>query len=160
MGWTKQQLIDQAFDAIGLSSYEFNLTSDQYQSALRMLDSMMAVWNSRGIFLGYRGSFSVDDSSLSSDSGIPDHAIEGVYSNLSLRIATSYGKTVSQETKNIADSSYKTLLSISARPLPMSLPGTMPSGAGNKTWRFANDPFIRGPGQLIAADDSGVLNLG
>ena len=42
MGWTKRQLVDDAFGTIGLSGYVFNLSPDQKQAALRKLDAMRA----------------------------------------------------------------------------------------------------------------------
>jgi hypothetical protein len=71
MGWSKQDLIDQAFQQIGLAGYVFDLSPEQLQSALKTLDTMMATWNGRGIRLGYpipstaNGSKGDDDSSLS-----------------------------------------------------------------------------------------------
>ena len=34
-GWTKEQVIDQAFDALGLGRYKFDLPVELQQSALR-----------------------------------------------------------------------------------------------------------------------------
>ena len=43
MGWTKQQLVEQAFEEIGMANYVFDLQVEQLQSAMYQLDAMMAV---------------------------------------------------------------------------------------------------------------------
>src|SRR5210317_102184 len=126
MSWTKQQLIEQAFSEIGLAPYVFDASAEQYQDALRMMDAMLSKWDGRGIRLRYPVSLSPDDSSLSSKSNVPDWATEAIYTNLALKLAPSYGKVASSDTKQSAKSSYQLLLSRVASPGQMQLPGTMP----------------------------------
>lgn len=74
MGWTKRQLITQAFEEIGLAAYVFDLTPEQLQSALRRMDAMVAGWNSNGVRIGYPLPSSPDSSNIDADSGVPDFA--------------------------------------------------------------------------------------
>lgn len=131
MGWTKQQLIDQAFSEIGFGP-DFNVTPDDAESALRRLDMMMAEWNGKGIRVGYNLVSTPDDSDIDSDSGVPDVAVEAIYMNLAIRLAPGYGKTLSQDTRITAKQGYNTLLSRSVYPTPQPMPATMPRGAGNR----------------------------
>jgi hypothetical protein len=145
MGWTKRQFVTQAFEEIGLASYVFDLTPEQLQSALQRLDTMMAAWNALGIRLAYPLPSNPQDSDLDEQTNVPDSSIEAIYTNLAIKLAPSYGKQVMPDTKTTAKESYNTLLSIAAMPNQQQMPGSMPSGAGNKPWRVYDNPFLRQP---------------
>lgn len=141
MAWTKRQLVEQAFDEIGLASYVFDISPEQMNSSLRKMDSMMAVWDSLGIRIGYTLPADAEGSDLDDDSGLQVSANQAVYTNLAILIAPSVGKVVSNETKIAASRSYAALLSLAAMPQPQQLP-VMPRGAGNKPIlrRFTPEP--------------------
>lgn len=147
MGWSKRQFIEQAFEEIGLASYVFDLTPDQMQSALRRLDSMMANWNAKGIRVGWATPSNPTVSDLESDTRVSDIANEAIYLNLGIRLAPSFGKTISTETKLAADEAYSSLLNLTSNLVPeRQLPNTMPKGAGTKPWRRLNGgQFITTP---------------
>lgn len=159
MSWTKQQLIEQAFSEIGLAPYVFDASAEQYQDALRLLDSMMSQWDGKGIRLRYPVSLSPSDSVLSDASNIPDWAVEAVYTNLAIKLAPSYGKVVSPETRQTAKKSYDLLLLRMVKPNQMQLPGTMPAGAGNKIWRLTNDPFLKTPKEGVTLSQDSKLQI-
>lgn len=158
MGWTKRQFVTQAFEEIGLAAYVFDLTPEQLQSALVRLDSMMASWNAKGIRLGYPVPLSPQDSDLDEETGVPDAANEAIYLNLGIRIAPGFGKTVAPDTKSSAKLAYDTLLAKAAMPVEQQLPGTVPSGAGNKPWRIDN-PFLRQPVDPLLAGEDGPIEF-
>lgn len=156
MGWTKRQFVLQAFEEIGLASYVYDLTPEQLNSALFKLDAMMGTWNGKGIRIGYPLPTSPNNSTLDTQTNVPDSANEAIYTNLATRIAGGYGKTVSADTKATARAGYEVLLSRAAMPMEMQMPGTMPSGAGNKPWATDN-PFLDPPGDpLLAGQDSAI----
>ena len=159
MGWTKRQFVTQAFEEIGLASYVFDLTPDQLQSALRRLDTMIAAWNALGIRIGYPLPSSPNDSDLDEQTNVPDASTEAIYTNLAIKLAPSYGKQVMPDTKATAKESYNTLLSRAAMPMEQQLPGTMPSGAGNKPWRNAETPFVRRPVPPVLAGGDGEIEF-
>jgi hypothetical protein len=159
MGWTKRQFVTQAFEEIGLAAYVFDLTPEQLQSALNRLDSMMASWNAKGIRLGYPIPASPQDSDLDEATNVPDSANEAVYLNLGIRIAPGFGKAVAMETKASAKAAYDTLMSLAAMPPEQQMPGTMPSGAGNKPWRVYDDPFLRKPVDPLLAGNDGPIEF-
>lgn len=157
MSWSKRQFVVQAFGEVGLASYVFDLQPEQLQSALRQMDSMMASWNAKGIRVGYPVPTSPENSDIDQETNVPDAANEAIYQNLALRIAPGYGKSVAQDLKIFAKQNYDTLLSRAAMPAEMQLPNTLPAGAGNKTWRNEDDPFIRPPvDSLLAGQDSAI----
>lgn len=160
MGWTKRQFIEQAFEEIGLAAYVFDLTPEQLQSALRRMDSMVAGWNANGVRIGYPLPASPDDSELDQDSGVPDFANEAIYLGLAVRIAGSFGKVISPETKAFADMAYSNMANQVAIPTPeRQLPKTMPRGQGTKPWRNFNNPFIVPPDPEVLAGSDGPIDL-
>ena len=92
---------------------------------------MMAEWSSRGILLAYPIS-KEEDSLPDDDSLVPDWTWEAIATNLAIRIAPSYGKTVSPETKTTAKRGYTTICSVFSKPKEMQF-GSIPKGAGYKS---------------------------
>lgn len=156
MSWTKRQFVVQAFEEIGYASYVYDLESEQLESAMRRLDAMMATWNGKGISIGYPLPSSPELSDLDEETEVPDAANEAIYLNLAIRIAPTVGKTVSIETKTSAKAAYTQLLSHVVKPHEQQLPNTMPSGAGNKKYRY-DQPFINPPSDdILAGPDNEV----
>jgi len=160
MAYTKRDIVEQAFEEIGLASYVFDLQPQQLDSALRRLDSMMATWNAKGIRLGYPLPSSPADSDLDQEIGVPDSAIEAMYLNLAIRISAGFGKTVSPDTRSSAKRAYNEVVANSALPVEMQLGNeTIPAGAGNKGWRYYNNPFLREPQDPLTVGSDGILDL-
>lgn len=134
MSYTKGELISMALEEIGIASYEFDISPEQQQSALRRLDAMIAEWNQRGILLGYPIA-KQSEASVDEDSNIPDWAWTAVATNLGKQLAPSYGKQISPETRILAKKTYDTLLAHFAQPKEAQF-NSMPKGAGYKTTEF------------------------
>jgi len=154
VGYSKRQFIEAAFEEIGLANYVFDLQPEQLQGALRRLDAMMAEWNAKGLRLGYSMPSSPQDSDLDTQTFAPDSAWEAITTNLAVRIAPGFGKTVSPDTKMVAKNAYNTLLQRATFPLEQQLPSTMPLGAGNKPWRW-DTPFVPIPADPLDAGPDG-----
>lgn len=160
MAFTKRDIVNQAFGEIGMADYVFDLQPQQLDSALRQLDMMMATWNGKGIRVGYPLPSSPGGSDLDEVTGVTDMALEAMYLNLAIRVSSGYGKTVSPETKAAAKFSYNQLLGKSALPIEMQIGNqTVPSGAGNKGWRYYNDPYLRQPTDPLTVGSDGILDL-
>ena len=153
MSYSKRQLVRSALVEIGLAEYVFDMLPEQTEEALRRLDSMLAEWNGRGIRLAYPVPSNPENSDMDQDSGIPDMAWEAVITNLAIRIAPSFGKAVSAETKATARHALNTILAVAAMPTEVRLP-SMPAGAGNKS---VDDPFLsEGTNDVISHPDDSV----
>lgn len=158
MGYSKRQFVAAAFEEIGLASYVFDLTPEQLQSAVRRLDAMMATWNAKGIRLGYPLPNSPQDSDLNEPSNVPDSAYEAIITNLGVKIAPSYGRTPTNDTKITAKQAYDTLLARATAPIEQQFPSTMPIGSGNKSWRWSN-PFVPRPVDPVLAGSDGLIDF-
>jgi hypothetical protein len=135
MGWTKQQLIEQAFGELALAGYVFDLDADTLESALRNLDTMMAEWSGLGISIGYLLPATPDDSNIGDDAGIPNESVRAVYSNLAVQLAAGRGKALTPQTMATAQRGYNTLLGAAVSPTSGQCSGLPRIGAGNKPWR-------------------------
>jgi hypothetical protein len=158
MGYSKRQFCEAAFEEIGIASYVFDLSPEALESCMRRLDAMMAEWNAKGIRLGYPIPGSPDESDLDEPTGVPDSANEAIITSLGVRIAPSYGKAVSPDTKLTAKAGYNTLLARATYPPEMQLPSTMPLGAGNKPG-WVHGPFVDAPETTIDAGSDNSLTF-
>lgn len=134
MAWTKRQIIEQAFSEIGKGEYEFDLQPDVLQSALRQLDALMATYGGTlGAKVGFSGGDGMGD--VGEVAGVPDWAVEALYLNLAIRLAPSFGKTVSPHTLSSAKLAYDGMLMRTVQPRPRVLTGY--AGGGS---RFSTIP--------------------
>lgn len=130
--WTKKQIIEQAFEEIGLASYIFDITADQLESALRRLDLMVASWQARNIQIGYPLPASPGNSNIDEEIQTSLNNNEALVLNLAVRLAPAYGKSVSPDTKATAKLLYDQLLIEAAMPFEQQFVRTLPLGAGYK----------------------------
>ncbi len=140
MSWTKKQIIEQAFAEIGIASYTFDTTADERENSLRILDTMMAQWTTRGIVFDpiYPATVNPGEGDIDDETNAPNDAVSAMYTNLALRVAPGFGKTPSNKTVKDAASGYSLLAQ--AIPIPTIQMVGMIAGAGRKTPIY---PFIR-----------------
>lgn len=157
--WTKRQIVNEAYGELALQGYEFDISPEEVQTALRRLDTMMATWEGRGIRVGYAFPANPDDSDPDTPSGLPDGAVETVYLNLAIRQAAGNGKQLSPLTARNASDGLTNLLTVAAMPPQQQLPSTLPRGAGNRCWS-ADNPFFRRPlHDPLPVDCAGDMNI-
>ena len=160
MAYSKQWFIDNAFESIGMASYAFDIQPEQYQAALRRLDSQMATWDGNGIRLGWSIPEAENESALTDMVDVPYQAREAIYLQLGLKISPLFGKMCSPEFKAAADQAFDALLQFTAWPIPMQFPNSLPSGAGNKPWRNVANPFLGPPIDPVVGGGEGPIDFG
>lgn len=155
MSWTKRQLIGKAYETLGYSDYVFDLEPERLESARATLDAMMAMWNGRGVQLGYPISDSPADGDLDTDSRVPDKALEAVYYNLAVRLAPSVGKELPAHVLTAAHNGFRSALLATTEYQPKQRDSRLPAGAGyRRTKKYIDD---RTPEQLDAGDDGPLV---
>ena len=153
MSWTKRQIIEQAFEEIGLASYIFDMTPDQFQSALRRLDLMVSSWLAKNIRISFPVPTSPQNSEIDQEIDTPIQVNEALILNLAVRLAPAYGKALAPETKIQAKLLYDQLLVEAAAPIEQQYVKTLPLGAGYKRTErvFVDYPNLN----PIAVEDNG-----
>lgn len=159
MAWTKRQIVEHALDEIGIASYNFDYQPEELQTAMQRLDLMMATWNAKGIRVSYNMPSSAISGLLDDDSGLPDSAIEAVVLNLACRIAPSYGKQISQDTRKDAKSAYNAMIGKNISIPQVQLPGDIPAGAGNNHGYGIYNRYLRQPVDNLQAGSDSDLEL-
>lgn len=160
MALKKRNAIVRALSSIGVHGYEFDVSPEEDEELLQVLDGMMAQWDGLGIKLGYPIPSDTDESDLDQDLGIPLSAYQTVYLNLGILAAPGYGKAVAPETKKAAADGYSVLLIAAATPRRQELPDTLPRGAGNRTPWGLNRRFFPVPQKPpTSLDQGGDLEL-
>lgn len=155
--YTKGQLVQEAFTEIGLAAYDFDLTSDEVQTAIRRLDAMAANWEGRGWTFGYNLPSEFDGSDPSNPSGIADTDALLFALNLAVAIAPAYGKTPSIETKVAARQAIENIRSRFVKPAEVQYRNTMPRGAGNRRGWVAVQNFYPVPDTgPVSVDEAGM----
>jgi hypothetical protein len=131
---TKQQVLEMAFEEIGLAGYEFDATAEEQASALRRLDALMAQWAGPGMNLdfGYNFPTRVGLSDPTDASGVPDLALDAVQITLAQSIMPAIGKTMSPETRVRLGQSMNSIRAAMATIPNRQLPPSTMRGAGNK----------------------------
>ena len=158
-GWTKLQIVTDAFGEIALAGHVFDLEPEELQQGARRLEMMLANWETRGVTLRYAYDSNPSAIELDAVSGLPDYAIEPVVLNLAKRIAAAFGKALSQQQMQDARDSFNALLKAAAFPPQMQLPSGMPRGAGAKPWRTLR-PFFNAPSSTpLSVSDGGDLDI-
>lgn len=157
MSYTKREYVDMALEEIGLPGYEFDMQPEQLQMAKQRLDAMVATWNGKGIRLGYPIPDSPRSGELSDNANTPDSADEAIYLNLAIRLAPTFGKQVSADTRASAREAYNIVLARAVMPNEMQMPGTMPAGAGHRS--IDRNPFVNPPIDPLLAGQDGPLEF-
>ena len=124
---TKRSLIEAAVAELIGPQFALSLSPERLQDALGRVNRMAAQWDGIGIRVGFNLGGGID-----AESGIPDTAEECFVLNGALRIAPTFGKSPSAETKKNAAAAFNALyVSLGRTPLaPRS--AALPMGAGNR----------------------------
>ena len=133
MAWTKRHIVDLAFDEVGLDMEGFQVPVNKQVKALKRLDSIVATWEKRRVYIGWRFETDPDASSLDSEVETPEGIIQALYLALAVSIAPTLGKAASPETRRLAREAYANALGDSKyEPPTMQLNGYTPRGAGSR----------------------------
>lgn len=157
MGYSRRQFVTKAFEKIGLASYVYDLEPDQLEAVAEDLNAMMALWDAKGIRLGFPIPGDPSQGDLDDPTNVPYSANIAIYCNLAVLIAPNFGKVPSPELKAMAKLGYDTLSARAAFPPQMQMK-VMPTGAGNK-FNNLERPFTDSPTDHLEAGIDHDLNF-
>ena len=126
--------VESAAQALGASSIINPLAPESENASFRRLLQMLNRWVSKDINLGESFVLPID---LASEMGNDANTEQAIIDNLAVMIAPILRKTATMSLKVTAYDSYQDLLiSAVARP-EQPYPGSLPMGAGRRTWPLA-----------------------
>lgn len=135
---TKGDIVDVAYAEIRISGLTKIANGDEIAYAIRRMDSMVALWQSYHICMGYIPSI---DGVIepTQDSGITEKEFEAIALNLAPKLAPKFGKKVDPNTLVSAKHAYDSLFSTELT-LRESTP-YQPTGSGHSFGYFYRDRF-------------------
>lgn len=107
---TKRDIVDEAFELLGMSGYNLDDSPEDSQSVLMSLDNMMAELQSNEINFGYLVAEDITESYLGDLAGIKRNAMSGISHKLAMRICNKFGKQPSPLLYKETDDAYNALL--------------------------------------------------
>lgn len=124
---TIREIVQDAFEEIGVKTAEVPLTSDELQSGIRRCNDMLTEWDDLGVIFGYAPVLNGDDIV-----NVDRNAIGAVKFNLAIRLAPSFQKVVGGALVATAESSLNALMISSSDLSNIAYPDTLPLGSGNQ----------------------------
>jgi len=123
---TLREIVQDAFEEIGVKKAEVELESDELQSGIRRCNDLLTSWDAIGYIIGYNV---VTDPDVVLE--LEPAAISAVKYNLAARLAPSYQKQVTQELAAIAGDTFNILINQNIFIGDVAYPDSLPLGSGN-----------------------------
>ena len=154
MAETAATLVTDALGGVFAVGTEQPVEQNDINTGIRYLNRMMARLDAMGISLGYTNVSSPSDAIT-----VADGAIDGMVTNLSLKLAPVYGEPVTAELFADAKDGLAAMRKLAVLILPTQHPCTLPIGSGNEGDRFRNDHFYGCPDAEILNEQGGSILL-
>lgn len=128
MSKTKGDLAIEVFDALAMNDGLTEPTPGEVEYVMKRMEQMVAMWERKGIFIGYKYSDPTYGVDSNDESGVLDTDEAAVVTNAAVACAPKFGRSASPDIKSQAKESYE-LLFITQLPTMQQNPN-MPSGQG------------------------------
>jgi hypothetical protein len=129
---TKGELVNAAYEEIGLAGYVFDLQPEEIQTGVRRLERYMLMLDGRGIRISYNAAASASSATANDPLGIPQWTEDCIIPLFALRLAPTIGKQVHPDTRMAARRGLNALLVGTYNIPSMQMPRHMPIGSGNR----------------------------
>jgi len=121
------EVVEDAFEEIGVKTAEEALESDELQSGIRRCNDMLTEWDDLGIIVGYNPVLNGDDTLE-----VDRNAISAIKLKLAIKLAPSYQKPVTVILAQNAAESFGRLEASSSNIGEIAYPDSLPLGSGNQ----------------------------
>jgi hypothetical protein len=159
-GYTKRELVLDAYDEVGLASYAFNLKPAQIERAVRKLDRAMGVLVGKGVQVGYPLTNSTAGLDVTVETNLPVWATEGVVLGLGISLATGLGKQIPMELRSRYKEAMAVIFDRSDNGIPeMQRQENTPAGMGNMYRAGYIDPFLSDPDEAFGPDNGSQFDF-
>ena len=152
---TVRDVITDAMEDIVVQADEAPIEPSEAKTAIRVLNQMMAAFDSDGISLGYTIVNSLDD-----EITVSAGAVLGITKNLAVNLSDKYlTGEIPAKLLRAADKGVKTLRNIAVTVGSTDYPGTLPRGSGNDYPDYSDSTFYPGLGDTILSEQNGSISL-
>jgi hypothetical protein len=154
---TAADVIKSALQEILVQASEAPIQADEAQTAIKYLNRMMSKLAASGINLGY-----TRVSNLGDPITVPDGAIDGMVSNLAVRLFPQFsspGTQIDQILVMAARDGMDTLEQLGVNIGPTSYPDTMPIGSGNEWDRSWGNHFYTDDENPVLTEQGGFISV-
>lgn len=124
---TMREVVEDAFEEVGVKTAEVPLTDDELQSGIRRCNDMLTEWDDIGIIFGYTPVLNGDDTI-----SVERNAIGAVKYNLAIRLAPSFQKVVGNALVALASGTMEILMASNSDLSNVAYPDSLPLGSGNQ----------------------------
>ena len=131
---TMLEVVQDAFEEIGVKTAEVSLTDDELQSGIRRCNDMLTEWDDIGIITGYNPVLNGSDTLE-----VDRNAIRAIKKNLAVDLAASFQKPISMDLAAIASSTLDVLMASSSNIGEIAYPDSLPMGSGNSCGNYDLD---------------------
>jgi len=128
-GPTNREIIDRAYQALGISDTTFGLSESEYAAAMLPLGGMMLEWP-----YDMTGYIHEDAAGLrvQEESGVPRRWLDAVAYGLAERLAPTIGKSLPPEARKVKATQYSRLCAAAQFAHVVDIPDSLPLGAGRR----------------------------
>ena len=136
-GPTNKEIIDRAYQVLGISDAMFGRTSDEYAEAFGALSAMMYQWpfDQLGWFVEDAAGLRIEE-----ESNIDRKWLDAIAYTLAERVAPTLGKVLQPEARKVKNASYSSLCASVANVPEAQFPNRTAAGAGNRYRTFLPPP--------------------
>lgn len=144
---TAETVIKDALGLLQIRADEEPLEAADAQVAIRTLNRMMAMFQTKSIYLGFTLVSKLNDIIT-----VSDDAIDGIISNLAVKLHPHFKSgELSQTLLMLAKAGYDSLLDIAIEAPESSFPDTLPVGSGNEE-TYWSDAFYPASDEEISTE--------
>lgn len=149
-----QNIVTDALETLIVQTEEAEIPASEASAAIRILNDMMFMWESLGIYLGYTQVTNMGDIIT-----VPNGAIMGIKANLALQLAPKYNVEPTVLMIKNAQDGYQAIVDISTELGASQYPSTLPQGSGNTYPGFADNTFYPDLQSTILTETGGSVAL-
>ncbi len=131
---TMREVVQDAFEEIGVKTAEVALTNDELQSGIRRCNDMLLEWDDIGTIVGYNEVLNGDDVIE-----VDRNAVGAIKYNLAIRLAPSFQKVITPALVALSTTTLDTLMASNTNIGEITYPDTLPMGSGNECRDYDTD---------------------
>jgi len=148
------EIVVDALEDLVVLAEEAKIPQSEARAVIRGLNDMMALWDAKGISLGY-----TEVSDLGDIVTVPPGAIAGIKANLSIKLAHKYEVDPKPSLVQAAKEGLKACLNLAFQAASSNYPPTLPQGSGNTYPGYTDSTFYPDQQDTILTETGGSIAL-